>query len=153
MINVFYECSSVVVCIYYSLSRLISPLILFLLLCVVNPILLFSVNKLSKPSKTATLVCDKYLLRSRENLLTFRIFKTFERVRLWEPYARNAKNKLGVTTLVSEINYVVDHVKLPNLVIVAVLKFICFWRKMKAFRPLEGRRCDEIILNGLSRLL
>ena len=95
MINVFYECSSVVVCIYYSLSRLISPLILFLLLCVVNPILLFSVNKLSKPSKTATLVCDKYLLRSRENLLTFRIFKTFEKVRLWEPYARNAKKQIG----------------------------------------------------------
>ena len=58
------------------------------------------------------------------------------------------KKKLGVTTLVSEISYVVDHAKLPNLVIVAVLKFICFWRKMKAFRPLEGRRCDEIILNG-----
>ena len=36
----------------------------------------------------------------------------------------------------------VDHAKLPNLVIVAVVGF--FWRKMKAFRPLEGRCCDEI---------
>ena len=38
----------------------------------------------------------------------------------------------------------VDHAKLPNLVIVAVVGFIYFWRKMKAFRPLEGRRCGEI---------
>ena len=38
----------------------------------------------------------------------------------------------------------VDHAKLPNLVNVAVVGFIYFWRKMKAFRPLEGRRCDEI---------
>ena len=38
----------------------------------------------------------------------------------------------------------VDYAKLPNLVVVAVLGFIYFWRKMKAFRPLEGRRCDEI---------
>ena len=38
----------------------------------------------------------------------------------------------------------VDHAKLPNLVIVAILGFIYFWRKMKAFRPPEGRRCDEI---------
>ena len=66
------------------------------------------------------------------------------------PYARNAKTKnktnkkLGVSTLVSEISCVVDHAKLPNLVIVAVVGFIYFWRKMKAFRPLEGRRCDEI---------
>ena len=37
-----------------------------------------------------------------------------------------------------------DYAKLPNLVIVAVLGFIYCWRKMKAFRPLEGRRCDEI---------
>ena len=43
---------------------------------------------------------------------------------IWEPYARNAKG---------------------NLVIVVVLgRFIYFWRKMKAFRPLEGRHCDEI---------
>ena len=32
-----------------------------------------------------------------------------------------------------------DHAKLPNLVIVAVVG-----RNMKAFRPLGGRRCDEI---------
>ena len=38
----------------------------------------------------------------------------------------------------------VDHAKLPNLVIVAVVGFIYFWRKMKDFRPLEGRRCGEI---------
>ena len=40
---------------------------------------------------------------------------------------------------------VVDHAKLPNVVIVgivAVVGFIYFWRKMKAFRPLEERRCD-----------
>ena len=57
---------------------------------------------------------------------------------------QKCKKKLGVTTLVSEISCVVDHAKLPNLVIVAVVGFIYFWRKMKAFRPLEGRRCDEI---------
>ena len=39
---------------------------------------------------------------------------------------------------------VVDHAKLPNLVIVAIVGFIYFWRKMKAYRSLEGRRCDEI---------
>ena len=33
----------------------------------------------------------------------------------------------------------VDHAKLPNLVIVAVLVLIYFWIKMKAFQPLEGR--------------
>ena len=67
------------------------------------------------------------------------------RVRLWEPYARNAnKQKLLVTTLVWEINCVVDHAKLPNLVIVAVVGFIYFWRKVKAFRPLEGGQCGEI---------
>ena len=38
----------------------------------------------------------------------------------------------------------VDHARLPNFVIAAFIGFICFWRKMKAFRPLEGRRCDEI---------
>ena len=54
------------------------------------------------------------------------------------------KKKLGVTTLVSEISCVVDHAKLPNLVIVAIVGFIYFWRKMKAFWPLEGRCYDEI---------
>ena len=46
------------------------------------------------------------------------------------------QKKLGVTTLVLEISCVVDHAKLPNLVNVAVLGFIYFWRKMKTFRPL-----------------
>ena len=57
---------------------------------------------------------------------------------------QKCKKKLGVTTLVSEISCVVDHAKLANLVILAVVGFIYFWRKMKAFRPLEGRRCGEI---------
>ena len=67
--------------------------------------------------------------------------------------------KLGVTRLVSEISCVVDRAKLPNLVIVAVVGFIYFWRKMKAFRPLEGRRCGEIqfewihVVNYYSRKL
>ena len=52
--------------------------------------------------------------------------------------------KLGVTRLVSEISCVVHNAKLPNLVIVAVLGSIYFWREMKAFRPLEGRGYDEI---------
>ena len=56
---------------------------------------------------------------------------------------KNNNKKLGVTTLVSEISCVVDHAKLPNLVTVAVLGFIYFWRKMKAFQPLEKRHCDE----------
>ena len=55
------------------------------------------------------------------------------------------QTNIGVTTLVSEISCAVDHAKLPNLVIVTVVGFICFWRKIKAFRPLEGRHCDEII--------
>ena len=38
----------------------------------------------------------------------------------------------------------VDRAKLPNLVNVAVVGFIYFWRKMKAFRTLEGRHCDEV---------
>ena len=38
----------------------------------------------------------------------------------------------------------VDHAKLPNVVIVAVVGFIYFWRKVKAFRPLEGGQCGEI---------
>ena len=46
------------------------------------------------------------------------------------------QKKSGVTRLVSEISCVVDHAKLPNLVIVAVVGLIYFWRKMKAFRPL-----------------
>ena len=37
-----------------------------------------------------------------------------------------------------------DHGKLPNLVTVAVLGFAYFWRKIKAFFPLEARRCDEV---------
>ena len=46
----------------------------------------------------------------------------------------NKKIKLGVTTL---LNYQI-------LVIVAVVGFRLYsWRKMKAFRPLEGRRCGE----------
>ena len=52
------------------------------------------------------------------------------------------QKQLGVTTLVSEISCVVDRAKLPNLVIVAVVGFIYFWRK--AFQPVAGRRCDEI---------
>ena len=31
-----------------------------------------------------------------------------------------------------------------SCVIVAVVGFIYFWRKMKAFQPLERRRCDKI---------
>ena len=54
------------------------------------------------------------------------------------------QKKLGVTRLVSEISCVVDRATLPNLVIVAVAGFIYFWRKMKAFLPLEERCCDEI---------
>ena len=54
-------------------------------------------------------------------------------------------NKLWVTTLVSEISCVEDHAKLPHLVIVAVVGFIYFsWRKMKACRPLGGRRYGEM---------
>ena len=49
------------------------------------------------------------------------------------------QKELGVTMLISEISCVVYHAELPNLVIVAVVRFIYFWRKMKAFRPLEGR--------------
>ena len=37
------------------------------------------------------------------------------------------------TTLVLEISCVVDHATLSNLVTVAVLGFIYFWREMKAF--------------------
>ena len=36
-----------------------------------------------------------------------------------------------------------NRVKLPNLVNAAV-GLIYFWRKMKAFPSLKGRRCDEI---------
>ena len=54
------------------------------------------------------------------------------------------QKKLGVTTLVSVISCVVNRAKLTNLVNVAVVEFIYFWRKMKAFRPLEGRCYDEI---------
>ena len=51
------------------------------------------------------------------------------------------QKQLGV---VLEIRCVVDFAKSPNLVIVAVVGFIYFWREMKAFRPLEGRRCNKI---------
>ena len=51
------------------------------------------------------------------------LFNFFVAIKLWEPYARNAK-KSGVTMLVSEISCVVDHAKLPNLVTVAVVGFI-----------------------------
>ena len=54
------------------------------------------------------------------------------------------KKKVGVNTLVSEISCVVDHAKLSNLIIVAVVGFIYFWRKMKAFWLLEWSRCDDI---------
>ena len=44
-----------------------------------------------------------------------------------------------------EISCVIDYDKLPvNFLIVACSGVNYFWRKMKAFRPLEGRRCDEI---------
>ena len=35
------------------------------------------------------------------------------------------------------ISCVVDRAKLPNLVNVAIVVFIYFWRKIKAFQPLE----------------
>ena len=54
----------------------------------------------------------------------------------------------GITTVVWKISCVVDRTKLPNLVSVTVVVFIYFWKKIKAFRPLEGRRCDELNLNG-----
>ena len=41
----------------------------------------------------------------------------------------------------------VDHAKLPNLVIVAVVGFTYYWRKMKGFRPLEGRALMKFDLN------
>ena len=54
---------------------------------------------------------------------------------------QKTNKKLWVTTLVLEISCVEDHAKLPHLVIVDVVSFIYFsWRKMKAFRPLGGRR-------------
>ena len=59
------------------------------------------------------------------------------------------QNKLGVTTLVSEISCVVDHAKLPNLVIVAIVGFIYFWKKIKAFRPLEEDTVVKFNLNGI----
>ena len=58
---------------------------------------------------------------------------------------QKTNKKLWVTTLVSEISCVEDHAKLPHLVIVAVVGFIYFsWRKMKACRPLGGRRYGEM---------
>ena len=41
----------------------------------------------------------------------------------------------------------VDHAKLSNLVIVAIVVFIYFWRKMKGFRPLEGAALMKFDLN------
>ena len=58
------------------------------------------------------------------------------------------KKKSGVTRLLSEISCVVDHAKLPNLVIVAIVAFIYFWRKMKAFRPQEEDTVVKFNLNG-----
>ena len=58
-------------------------------------------------------------------------------------------NKLGVITLVSEISCIVHHAKLPNFVVVAVLGFIYFLRKMKAFRPLAERRYEDIIFEWI----
>ena len=42
------------------------------------------------------------------------------------------------------VSCVIDHISLPNLVIVhvAVVGFIYFWREIKAFPPLDGRRCE-----------
>ena len=56
--------------------------------------------------------------------------KTFVRVRLWEPYARNAKY-FGGHYARFEDKLCGRPAKLLNLVSVV-------------FRPLEGRRCDEI---------
>ena len=95
----------------------------FAVQCAVLYVMLFSV-----------MCCDVILLY---------LLQTFVRVRFWEPYNRNAKNKkLGVTTLVSGIGCVVDNAKLQNLVIVAVVGLIL--EENEVFRPLEGRRCDKI---------
>ena len=58
--------------------------------------------------------------------------------------------KLGVTTLVPEISCVVDHAKLPNLVIIAVVGFIYFWRKNESLLT-TGSKEDAVMkfnLNG-----
>ena len=75
-------------------------------------------------------VCAKIFQRSE-------FVKTFVRVRLW-----------GVTTLVSEISCVVDHAKLPNLVIVAIVGFIYFWRKIKPFDHWKKDAMMKFNLNG-----
>ena len=81
---------------------------------------------------------------SRENLLTFRIC------------SRNSK-KLGVTTLVSEISCVVDHAKLPHLVIdIAVVGFIYFSEKNESLSTTGRKHCHEIQFEWIhyySRLL
>ena len=64
------------------------------------------------------------------------------------PKMKKKMKNWGITTVVWKISCVVDRAKLPNLVSVTVVVFIYFWRKIKAFRPLEGRRCDELNLNG-----
>ena len=51
------------------------------------------------------------------------------------------QKQLGVTTLVSEISCVVNHAKLPNLVIVAVVDFIYFWRK----KPFDHWNEDAVV--------
>ena len=55
---------------------------------------------------------------------------------------------MGVSTIFSEISCVVEHAKLPNLVIIAVVGFICFWIKIKAFRPLEEDAVMKFNFNG-----
>ena len=59
----------------------------------------------------------------------------------------------GGHTLISEISCVVHHAKLINLEIVAALGSTYYWRKVKAFRPLEGRRCDEIQFEWSHKLI
>ena len=84
------------------------------------------------------------------NLPRINCFVLFNRTRhicrplvpLWNSYFKDVRASKKIKN--SEISCVVEHAKWRNLVIVAVLGFIYFWRKMKAFRPLEGRRCDEI---------
>ena len=53
---------------------------------------------------------------------------------------------LGVTRLVSEISCVVDRAKLTKLGHCSSSQFHLFLEKTEilTFRPLEGRRCDEI---------
>ena len=51
--------------------------------------------------------------------------------------------EIGFTTLVSEISCVVEHAKLPNLIgHCSRCRLHLRLEQMKAFRPMEGRRCD-----------